>query len=65
MHTAKVLLGSATPSLESYYNTQIDKYALVELNSRFDDIQLPEIQTVDIRKAHLKKKMKYHFSPFL
>ncbi len=65
LHTAKVLLGSATPSLESYYNTQIDKYALVELNSRFDDIQLPEIHTVDIRKAHLTKKMQYHFSPFL
>lgn len=65
LHSAKVLLGSATPSLESYYNTQIDKYALVELNSRFDDIQLPEIHTVDIRKAYLKKKMQYHFSPFL
>ena len=65
LHQAKVLLGSATPSIESYYNAKIGKYAFVELNSRFSDIQLPEILTVDIKKDYLKKKMQYHFSPFL
>ena len=65
LHHSKVLLGSATPSLESYYNAQKKKFGLVELNSRFADMQLPEIHTVDIKKAHLKKQMQYHFSPFL
>ncbi|MBT6013308.1 MAG: primosomal protein N' [Flavobacteriales bacterium] len=65
LHKAKVLLGSATPSVETYYNTKIGKFALVELNSRFGNMQLPEIHTVDIKKAHLKKQMEYHFSPFL
>ena len=65
LHQAKVLLGSATPSIESYYNAKIGKYAFVELNSRFSDIQLPEILTVDIKKDYLKKKIQYHFSPFL
>lgn len=65
LHKAKVLLGSATPSLEAYYNTQNNKFGLVELNSRFRDIRLPKIHIIDIRKAHLKKQMEYHFSPFL
>ena len=65
IHNAKVLLGSATPSLETYYNCKNNKYSLVELNSRFSDIELPEIHIIDIKKAHLKKQMEYHFSPFL
>lgn len=63
LHQAKVLLGSATPSIESYYNTNKEKYGLVEMHSRFKDIALPKIKTIDIRKAHLKKKMHYQFSP--
>jgi primosomal protein N' (replication factor Y) (superfamily II helicase) len=65
LHKSKVLLGSATPCLETYYNTQNNKFGLVELNSRFGDIQLPEIHIVDIKRAHQKKQMEYHFSPFL
>jgi len=65
LHNARVLLGSATPSLETYYNCKNNKYSLVELNSRFSDIELPEIHIVDIKKAYLKKQMEYHFSPFL
>lgn len=65
LHKSKVLLGSATPSLETYYNCSIGKFSLVELNSRYGDMQLPEIHIVDIKRAHLKKQMEYHFSPFL
>lgn len=48
---AKVLLGSATPSLESYFNAMQEKYALVELNERFGGIQLPEIEIIDTRQV--------------
>lgn len=65
LHNAKVLLGSATPSLETYYKAENKKFGLVELNSRFGNMPLPEICIVDIRKAYLKKKMEYHFSPLL
>ena len=46
---AKTLLGTATPSMESYYNAKQGKYGLVELTRRYKDIQLPEIEIVDIR----------------
>ena len=62
LHQAKVLLGSATPCLESYFNAKNKKYGLVNMYSRFQDIALPDIQTIDIRKAHLKKQMKFQFS---
>lgn len=65
IHKANVLLGSATPSIESYYNTKIDKYILVELNQRFGDIQLPEILIADVKKESRQKTMKSHFSSFL
>jgi primosomal protein N' (replication factor Y) len=61
-HKAKVLLGSATPSVETYYNTQQGKYGLVELNRRFGDVLLPEIEIVDIKEKHRKKRMTGHFS---
>ena len=63
LHKAKVLLGSATPCVESYYNAKTGKYALVEMSTRFAGIALPEIQTIDIRKAHLKKQMTQQFAP--
>jgi len=61
-HKAKVLLGSATPCIETYYNAQQGKYGLVELNRRFGDVLLPEIELVDIKEKHRKKRMKGHFS---
>ena len=61
-HKAKILLGSATPSLESYFNTQNGKYGLVELNRRFGNVQLPKIELINIKEKHHKKKMKGHFS---
>ena len=65
MHKSNILLGSATPSLESYYNTKTQKYSLVELNKRFGDIQLPEILVADIKKETRQKTMKSHFSSLL
>lgn len=65
MQGAKVLLGSATPSVESYYHAQSRKYAYVELKQRFGEMQLPEILVADIADATKRKKMKSHFSPDL
>jgi primosomal protein N' (replication factor Y) len=65
MQSAKVLLGSATPSVESYRNAQEGKYGFVNLNKRHGDVQLPEIMVADIKEATKKKKMKSHFSPEL
>lgn len=56
-NTAKVLLGSATPSIETYFNTQKGKYGLVELNERFGGITLPSIEMVDTRKVVQKGKV--------
>ncbi len=64
-HECPVLLGSATPSIESYYNTQSGKYKLVELNERYGGVQMPEIMIVDIREEARMKRMKSHFSPQL
>lgn len=54
---AKVLLGSATPSIETYYNAQRGKYGLVELNERYGNIQLPSIEIIDTRKVAQKGKV--------
>jgi primosomal protein N' (replication factor Y) len=54
---AKVLLGSATPSVESYFNAQNGKYGLVELNERFGGINLPTIEIIDTRKVVQKEKV--------
>jgi len=62
LHHAKVLLGSATPSLESYYNCLAGKYGHAELSNRYLDLQPPEIKIVNIRDAYHRKQMKSHFS---
>ena len=62
IHKAKVLLGSATPSIESFYNAKEGKYGFIELNRRFGDVLLPEIELVDIKEGYRKKQMKGHFS---
>jgi len=61
----KVLLGTATPSFESYHNARMGKYGLVELMQRYQDIELPEIQVVDTRDLTRRKMMKGPFSPLL
>jgi len=62
LHQAKVLLGSATPAIESYFNTTKDKYDLVTLNRRFGNVLLPEMELIDIKEKYRKKRMKGHFS---
>jgi primosomal protein N' (replication factor Y) len=59
---AKVLLGSATPSVETYYNCQTEKYGLVELLQRFGDAAMPSIEIVDIKKSPGKQKGKVAIS---
>jgi len=59
---AKLLIGSATPSIESFYNTEINKYSLVELNSRYKNIPLPIIEVLDLKSVK-KEQMKGFFSP--
>lgn len=65
MHSARVLMGTATPSFESYLNTHTGRYALVEMKERFKDIELPEVKVINTREARRKKQMKTHFSPVL
>lgn len=62
LHKAKTLLGSATPSLESYYNAQQNKYGFVEINTRYNNVLMPDIELVDIKDKHKRKLMKGHFS---
>ena len=62
---AKTLLGTATPSLESYHNAKTGKYGLVELFQRYKGIELPEIQIVDIKDLQHRKMMHGPFSPLL
>jgi primosomal protein N' (replication factor Y) len=65
LHKAKTLLGSATPSLESYFNAQEGKYGFAEITERFGGVQMPEILIADVKEATKKKLMKSHFSPLL
>lgn len=65
IHNAKVILGSATPSLESYYNAVQGKYGLVELLVRFGGIEMPEIEVCNVAEEKRKKLMKSIFSAFL
>lgn len=65
MYQAKTLLGTATPSLESYYNAQQGKYGLVPLTTRFKGIQLPQIEVVDTKDLQRRKMMTGPFSPRL
>jgi len=65
LYGAKVLLGSATPSIESVFNCAEGKYSLVELNSRYGDVQLPDIEIADSKEAYRRKIMISHFTPRL
>jgi primosomal protein N' (replication factor Y) len=60
-HKGKTLLGTATPSVESYYNAQCGKYALVQMTERFSQVQLPRIEVVDLKEEYRKKRM---YGPF-
>ena len=62
LHKAKLLMGSATPSLETYHNAQSGKYGLVTLKKRFGNVLMPDIELVDIKEKNRKKQMIGHFS---
>ena len=65
MHKAKTLLGTATPSLESYYNVKQNKYGLVELKQRFAQSKLPDIWVVNMIEARKQHQVQGVFSDFL
>lgn len=65
MFNAQTVLGTATPSMESYYNAQTGKYGLVSLSTRFSGVELPEIEVVDIKDLRHRKLMNGPFSPQL
>lgn len=65
IHKAKTLLGSATPSIESYFNAMEGKYGFAEITQRFGGVQMPEILIADVKDAQKRKEMKSHFTPLL
>ena len=65
LQKAKVLLGSATPSIETYNNTKTGKFGLVTLVERYGKVTLPEIELVDLKDKYFRKKMSGHFSEVL
>jgi len=65
LHNAKVLLGSATPSYETYFNARSNKYGLVNLNERFQGIEMPEMIVADMQRAYKRKQMRSVFTPEL
>lgn len=65
MYGAKTLLGTATPSIESYHNAKTGKYGYVSLTQRFEGIELPEFRIVDVKDLQHRKMMTGPFSPML
>jgi primosomal protein N' (replication factor Y) len=65
LHNAKTILGSATPSIESYFNAKTGKYGLVELQKRYGNVNLPNIYIADLKQETREKTMHGHFSSLL
>ncbi|WP_367752801.1 primosomal protein N' [Flavobacterium sp. WC2430] len=64
-HKAKVLLGSATPSIETYFNAKSEKYGLVGITKRYGNVMMPDIELVDLKDKYFRKRMNGHFSDVL
>ncbi|HRX31111.1 MAG TPA: primosomal protein N' [Tenuifilaceae bacterium] len=62
IHKAKVLLGTATPAIETYHNAQTGKFGLVELSERYREMELPKVNVVNLKEARQRKQMHSHFS---
>jgi len=62
LHEANILLGSATPSIESFQNARSKKYGFAQIERRYGNVLMPEMELVDIKEQHRKKRMKGHFS---
>lgn len=65
IHSAKVLLGSATPSYETYFNARSNKYGLVDLTERFQGVEMPELIAANTQEAYKRKLMRSVFTPEL
>ncbi len=65
LHHAPVLLGTATPAVETYYNAKSGKFGLVTLSERHQQIEMPEIQTADFKDAYRRRQMNSHLTPLL
>jgi primosomal protein N' (replication factor Y) len=65
LHQAPVLLGTATPAVETFYNATTGKFGLVTLNERHQNIEMPEIATADFKDAYRRKQMRSHLTPLL
>jgi primosomal protein N' (replication factor Y) len=65
LHNAKVVLGSATPALESYFNAMKGKYGFVALNERFGGVKMPEILVVNMKEEKRRRMLQSHFSSVL
>ena len=65
LHGAKVVLGTATPSLESFQNAQSGKYGLVEMPERFGGVEMPEMVIADVKQEAKERKLQSHFTTFL
>ncbi len=65
LHKSKVLLGTATPSIESYRNASLGKYGLVTLQARYQNAEMPEISFIDLAESYRKKQMNGHLSQTL
>ncbi|WP_396637605.1 primosomal protein N' [Maribacter sp. R77961] len=62
LHKSRILLGSATPSVESFYNVQQGKYGYAQISRRFGNVLMPDMELVDIKEAQRKRRLKGHFS---
>ena len=65
LHKANIVLGSATPSIESMFNARTKKYGYAAIAHRFGDVLMPDINLIDIKEATRKRRMKGHFSEIL
>ena len=65
LHQAKIVMGSASPSIESYHNSRIGKYNLVKIKKRYRGFSMPTIEIIDLKLAQKKKQMNGHFSQTL
>lgn len=65
LHGAKVVLGSATPAIETYFNAKNGKYGLISLNERFGGVKMPEILVVNMKEEKRRRLLKSHFSSVL
>ncbi|NNE77548.1 MAG: primosomal protein N' [Pricia sp.] len=62
LHRSNILLGSATPSIESYHNAKIEKYGFTQIKRRYGNVLMPEMELVDLKEQTRKRRMKGHFS---